>query len=601
MGRGRDGSGPPLARVMGMEPMVLDQAPARASTEFTRAPDGTIRLCSPQTLDAWPRVLTERLAQGAAHHPDRPFLAERQGEGWFTLTWTEGAARVFALAEALLGLGLSAERPIAILSPGSVGHGLLALAATHVGIPYSPLSPGWSLLAKDHQRLDFAFSLLTSGLIYVEDREAFDFALKAPAAKGIPVIDRQDLDRLCQTPVTSAVQAAHLAVDPDSCSRILFTSGSTGVPKGVINTHRMVASNALSISRTFPALQNAPELVSWLPWHHTSGANVILSTLLMNGGSLWIDDGKPLPAAMPRTLENLKGRAPVAYFSAPSGFDLLADGLEADPELAETFLSRLEFFFYSGASLPLPVAERMDRVTRRLIGRRVPFFSCYGSTEMGPFALAVNWPEIRSGLAGLPMPGAKIKLVPSGGLMEVRVSGPGTTPGYWRNPEATKAAFDDEGYYCSGDALAFIDPERPELGLLFDGRIGENFKLSTGTWVNVAGLREALLEAGKGAIREAVIVGEGKDRPGALIYIDPHLTETRQVLAGVLAEMEAKATGSSTCVTRLLILTTPPDAGSGELTDKGSIASRIFRKTRAADVARLFAEPDDPDVITARS
>lgn len=560
--------------------------------------EGALVLQAEEALAPRPRVLTERLVKGAKAHPGRVLLAERQGDGWASVGWSDGLDRVLGLAQALLDLGVTAERPLAILSAGSVGHGLLALAATHVGLAYSPMSPGWSLLASDHEKLDFALSLITPGLIYVEDRTAFAFALKAPRAQGIPVIDRNDLVGLAATPVTEAVARAHAAIRDEDCRSILFTSGSTGAPKGVINTHGMICSNVVAMAQTFPALRQAPELVSWLPWHHTSGANVILSTVILNGGSLYVDDGKPVPSAMPRTLENLRGISPVAYFSAPSGFGLLAGGLEADPELADSFFRRLEFFFYSGASLPAPVAERMDRVARRLAGRPVPFFSCYGSTEMSPFALAVSWPDIRSGLAGLPMPGVELKLAPVNGLQEARVRGAGITPGYWRNPEATASAFDADGFFCSGDAMCLVDQNDPSQGLLFDGRIGENFKLATGTWVNVAGLREALITRAGGLIRDAVIAGEGRDQPGALIYVDPAEADPRAALARILSAMASEGTGSSTYVARVLILDRLPDPASGEVTDKGSIASRLFLKTRAADVARLFSD-NDPDVITA--
>ena len=407
------------------------------------------------------------------------------------------------------------------------------------------------------------------------------------------------------TAATPRVDERHQAISPDDPRSILFTSGTTGAPKGVITTHRMTCANQQMFVQTFPEfVRTPPELLSWLPWHHTSGANSILGSVVYNHGTLWIDDGKPVEGpAMQETLRNLREIAPTAYFSAPSGFRLLGRALRNDAELRRRFYSRLSFFFYSGSAMPAPLAREMDEISIGETGRAVPFYSCYGSTESAPFATAVNWQGATGGMVGLPMPGVELKLSPVDGMTEARIKGPTVTPGYWRNPDATSKAFDEEGYYRFGDALAPAGDD-PSLGLLFDGRIGENFKLATGTWVNVAGLRDRLLTAAKGALADVVLAGEGRDEIGALLFPDMSRsgdqTRLHAEIEAALNEISTQATGSSTFIARALLMDTPPDPAAGEMTDKGAVSQRGVLRARKAFVDRLFDDPPPRDIIFAR-
>lgn len=577
-----------------------------------RRPDGSILLSNAEPLGRYPRVMTERLASGATECPDRVFLGERSSGQWRSITYAQAFAAVRSIGQSLLDRGLSGERPVAILSGGSIAHALLALGATHVGIPYCPVSPAYSLLAQDSSKLDHVLGLLNPGLVYVEDHEAFSGALERSAFSNFEVVAKTGLapgvtafDVLASTAATSRVDECHQAISPDDPRSILFTSGTTGAPKGVITTHRMTCANQQMFVQTFPEfVRTPPELLSWLPWHHTSGANSILGSVVYNHGTLWIDDGKPIEGpAMDETLRNLREIAPTAYFSAPSGLRLLGRALSNDAELRRRFYSRLSFFFYSGSAMPAPLAAEIDEISIGETGRAIPFYSCYGSTESAPFATAVNWQGATGGMVGLPMPGVELKLAPVDGLTEARIKGPTVTPGYWRNPDATSKAFDEEGYYCFGDAMAPAGDD-PSRGLLFDGRIGENFKLATGTWVNVAGLRDRLLTAAKGALADVVIAGEGRDEIGALLFPDMSRSgdpaRLRSEAEAALTEISAQATGSSTFVACALLMDTPPDPAAGEMTDKGAVSQRGVLRARREAVDSLFADPPPGDIIFPR-
>lgn len=586
------------------------------SVEIERSEDGSILMRNLQPLGPYPRVITERFSAALAACPDRIFLGERGENGaWHTITYAEADGKIRALGQALLESGLSRDRPLAILSAGSIAHALMALAASHVGIPYCPVSPAYSLLASNFEKLVHVIGVVRPGMIFVESYDDFAPAL-ARVSNGFSIVanratpeDVLSLAELAKTTPTARVDQAHRAIDPDDTRSILFTSGTTGKPKGVITTHRMTTANQQMFLQTFPEfVREAPVILSWLPWHHTSGANSILGSVLYNLGTLWIDNGRPVDGPpMQQTIRNLQDIAPTAYFTAPSGFRLLAKALRDDQTLRRRFFSRLSFFFYSGSAMPEALTREMDAISEAETGRPVPLYSCYGATETAPFALAVNGPGGSGRLVGLPMPGVTLKLAPidGGSLLEARLKGPSVTPGYWGDADATAQAFDDEGYYRYGDALAPLDPQDMTKGLVFDGRIGENFKLATGTWVNVTDLRDRLLTAARGCVADVVIAGEGQLEVGALIFPNSQSGSDAQSLRNgvraALCELSSAATGSSTFIARALLLSTPPDAAAGEMTDKGAVSQKAVLRNRADDIARLFAVPRHPDVIAPNS
>lgn len=589
----------------------------RTKVEIERRADGSILMRNREPLGPYPRLITERLAAARSECPTRIFLGERDENGaWRTISYAEAERKVRSLGQALLDSGLSRDRPLAILSAGSLSHALMALAASHVGIPYCPVSPAYSLVAESSEKLAHVIDVVRPGMVFVENYDEFAPALAQIDKTGLSVVANRavsatalSLTELADTPPTSQVDDAHRAVAPDDTRSILFTSGTTGRPKGVITTHRMTTANQQMFLQTFPEFgREPPVILSWLPWHHTSGANSILGSVLYNLGTLWIDSGRPVDGLpMQETIRNLKDVAPTAYFTAPSGFRLLAKALRDDPGLRRKFFSRLSFFFYSGAAMPEALADEIDAISEAETGRHVPFYSCYGATETAPFALAVNWPGSSGGLVGMPMPGITLKLAPldSENVLEARLKGPTVTPGYWRDEEATAQAFDEEGYYRYGDALAPVDSQDLSAGLEFAGRIGENFKLATGTWVNVAGLRDRLMTATKGCLIDAVIAGEGQLDVGALAFPNPNFDgdqhALRKQVGAALRELALGATGSSTFIARVLVLSTPPDAASGEITDKGAVSQKAVLRNRACDIARLFAEPRHPEVISSDS
>jgi feruloyl-CoA synthase len=483
-----------------------------------------------------------------------------------------------------------------------------------------PISVAYSLMSKDHARIKAIAELTRPGLVFADDAGPFAPALDA-LAPHVPnaLVQRGTcdgallLDQLLRTPPTHAVEDAHAGVGPDTIAKLLFTSGSTGVPKGVINTHRMLCSNQAMLQLIWPFLhQEPPVLVDWLPWSHTFGANHNLGLVLFNGGTLYIDDGKPAPPLFGRTLSALREVAPTVYFNVPAGFALLAPALESDPELAERFFSRLRFMFYAGAALPDAVAARLREIARRFADHDVPLTSSWGTTETAPAATSAHFPGSPTGCIGVPLPGVRVKLAPVGDKLEIRVSGPNVTPGYFRRPELTCDGFDDDGFYRSGDAVRLLDTSDPAKGLSFDGRITEDFKLLTGTWVTAGRLRLALLSAA-GVLSDAVICGQDSEYVAALAWLNQ--TEARKLcggedevelddprlrghLAQALAELNEGA-GSAARVERLLLLAEPPSLDAGEITDKGYINQRACLERRRADVARLYAAEPDPEVIAA--
>ncbi len=596
---------------------------------LTRRADGALLVRSVEALRPYPTCLTDRLTHWAGTAPQRVFLAKRGPDGaWRKITYAQTLDAVRRLGQALLDRGLSADRPLVILSGNDIEHALLALAALHVGIPHAPISPPYSLVSSDFGKLRHVIGLLTPGLVFAADGQRFGRAIDAaiPAdvelvVSGNPPVHRATLgfDDLMATVATGSVDEAHASIAPEAPAKILFTSGSTGMPKGVINTQRMIAANQQMIAQVLAVLaEGPPVLVDWLPWHHTFGGNHNVGIALYNGGTLYIDDGKPMPGAVEETVRNLREVAPTVYFNVPKGYEELLPFLRAEPALRRHFFSRLKLLFYAGAGLSQHVWDELQRIAVETCGERITMVTGLGATETAPMAINATWQTERPGMIGIPVPGVEIKLAPVGEKLEVRVRGPSVTPGYWRQQALTDAAFDGEGFYRMGDAVRFVDPDDVCKGFIFDGRIGEDFKLATGTWVSVGPLRVAVITALAPLARDVVIAGHDRDDVGILVVPDlaacrAHVGAAPDVpaedvlvhptlraeLARRLAALAARATGSANRVARAMLLVEPPSLDANEITDKGSINQRAVLARRAALVDELYATPSSPRVILA--
>jgi feruloyl-CoA synthase len=616
-----------------------EQAPLRpvrlgpASVEVERKPDGTILLRSPRALDPYPEKLTERLAHWGEAAPERIFLAQRDRTGaWRSATYGAAFASVRAIAAALLERELSPERPIAILSGNDIEHALLGLAAMHVGVPYAPISVPYSLVSRDFKKLKAIIEILTPGLVFAADGAAFAPAIATTVPQNVevavtanPASDRPmtPFTEFLDARPTAAVEAAHAKVGPGTVAKILFTSGSTGQPKGVINTQQMLCANQAMIRGGLAFLGDGepPVLVDWLPWNHTYGSNHNFGLVLDGGGSLYIDEGKPMPGAIEATARNLRDIAPTIYFNVPKGFEMLLPHLSEDRALRERFFSRLKLMFYAGAGLSQHVHDAFQELAVKTVGERIMFLTSLGSTETAPAALACSWESEQIGNIGLPLPGLELKLVPNEGKLETRMRGPNITPGYWRAPALTAAAFDEEGFYKIGDALKFADAAEPAKGLLFDGRIAEDFKLATGTWVSVGPLRMAFITQCAPLVRDVVLAGPDRDELAALIIPDveacrkraPELPpgaaaavvlahpQVRKAFEQFLGALSDPRRGTSARIGRAILLAEPPSLDVGEVTDKGSINQRAVLAHRAALVEELYADPPSANVIVAPS
>ncbi len=583
-----------------------------------RRADGTTLLTSRATLGRWERSIPAVLRARAQAHPDRPLAAERdRDDRWVTVSYGEARRQADALAQALLDRGLGPDRPLMILSGNSLAHLLVTLAAYTARVPVMPISVAYSLMSDNHERIRAIAELTKPGLVFAEDAPPFSDALDA-LDHGVDRVliatgSRRGAERLgdlVQTVAASAVDAAVDAIGPDTVAKLLFTSGSTGVPKGVTNTQRMLCANQAMIRHSWPFLADEPPVVvDWLPWSHTFGGNHNLNLVLFNGGTLYIDEGRPAPPLFGRTLSALAQIPPTIYFNVPAGYGLLAPALEQDPDFARRFFSRLRFMFYAGAALPEGLAVRLRKLAERA-DHEVPLTSSWGTTETSPAATSAHFADAKIGCIGVPLPGVKIKLAAVDDKLEVRVSGPNVTPGYFGRPDLTEAAFDEEGFYRSGDAVKLGQGDDPNQGLVFDGRIAEDFKLLTGTWVTVGALRLELLSATQ-VLTDAVLCGEDGDYVAALAWVnqaearklfhtdgdvaldDPRLA---QHLARSLAHL-AEGRGSAARVARLLLLADPPSLDAGEITDKGYINQRACRRWRTAEIARLYAPEPSPDII----
>ena len=607
------------------DPSVILETRADGSRRMRSAivlPPSSLR-CSGEWLERWARET-----------PDTVFLAERGADGeWVRVGYGRALARVRAIANWLLGQKLSAERPVVVLSDNGIEHALLMLACLHIGVPHCAVSPGNSLMSKDFAKLRANIELIRPGVIFADPVERFIPALEAVrglhdgvvvaggASKPQPgTLAFSDVERVGAdaTANYAAVQRAFAAVTPDTIAKFLFTSGSVGTPKAVITTQRMMCSNQEANALIWPFMaQQKPVIVDWLPWSHVFGGNYTFNKVLCWGGSFYIDGGKPAPALLGKTVQNLTDIAPTQYFSVPRAYDMLVPLLRDNAALRRNFFSRLQIIFYAGAALPQHLWEELDRLARMELGEPVTLLSSWGSTETAPAATDCHFQAVRSGVIGVPIPGTEIKLVPVADKLEVRVKGPNVFPGYWKQPILTREAFDEDGFYIIGDAVEFVDADKPEQGLLFDGRVAEDFKLLTGTWVHVGSLRVAGLDALSPVAQDIVVTGHDRDEIGFLVF--PNLAECRR-LAGLgddaatdqvlghpmvkerlregLVRMKRAGGGSSTYPSRLLLMAEAPSTEAGEITDKGYINQRAVLTRRADLVVHLYSDVPDSGVMT---
>jgi feruloyl-CoA synthase len=593
----------------------------------TSRADGTLVMHSRRTLDPFDPNLARLFRRAVERHPGRLYLAERAPDGsWAAVTYQTARRQVDAVAQALLDRGLADARPVMILSGNAIEHALLMLACFTAAIPIAPVSVAYSLQSRDYAQLRHIAQLLTPGLVYVADTELFAAALGAldgsqwevvAGRNGANLKNVTPFATLAQTRPTAAIDDAVHAIGADTIAKFLFTSGSTGVPKAVINTHGMLASNQQALAQIWPFLEEDDlVLVDWLPWNHTFGGNNNFNLILRQAGTLYIDGGKPTPALIAESVRNLAAVSPTVYYNVPAGYAALLPFLESDSALARSFFARLRVIFYAAAALPQNLWDRLETLATRVTGCRVPMTSAWGATETAPMAAAAHFMVEHAGVMGVPVPGTVLKLVPNGAKLEVRVRGPNVTPGYWRRPDLTRECFDQEGYYRIGDAVRLLDPADPAKGLVFDGRIAEDFKLMSGTWVHVGALRVGVVSACAPVIADVLVAGENRAGVGLLVWLNPggraqstagndqlspgewgRDPQLREQLRRALENWNAAHPGASQRVARLLLLEGGPSIDAGEITDKGYINQRRALEHRVTEVERLFADPPGPEVI----
>jgi feruloyl-CoA synthase len=596
--------------------------------DVIRHDDGVIVIKSRIPLQAYEPHLAAPLARWAKEAPARTWLAQRAGpeRQWRKLSYAEAKRAADGLTQGLLNLKLDG-RPVAILSGNSIEHALLTMAAMQARLPAAPVSPAYSLMSHDHLKLKYLFGLVKPGVVMVQDGPTFEKALRALDLDGITVIHvarpcegipSVSFADLAATPVTSEVEESIAQITPDTVGKLLFTSGSTGMPKAVINTQRMMCANAAMMMQTRPRGPDAPNstVLDWMPWNHTMGGNALFNPLLIEGGTLYIDDGRPMPGMFDETIKNLREVSPTYYANVPAGYAALAAAMEKDDALCRSFFKDLGIMAYGGARLPDDLYERMQTLAVKTTGERIVFYTGWGSTETAPTSTGTYWNTERVGLIGLPFPGVELKMVPTGDKYELRLRGVNVMPGYLGQPELTKKAFDDEGFYCIGDAGVFVDPKDPTQGIIFAGRVVEDFKLTTGTFVHVGSLRTDAIAAATPAIHDALVAGQDRDYVGLLAW--PNLHACRQLVGNVDATFEDVVQhpavidcvrrglqahnkdcegASSRRIGRAMLMAEPPSIDGHELTDKGYINQRAGLERRAALVERLYADTPDSDVI----
>lgn len=617
----------PMIAEPGLRPVRMGDT----RVSMSKKDNGTIYIRSTETPDDYPRAITDKLDHWAQQTPDHLFLADRDKTGgWQKRSFLETRSEVRNLAQYLIEQDLSEDRPVLILSGNSLEHGLLALASMYAGIPYAPVSPAYSLVSSDFAKLRHICDLLNPGLIFVDDGAKYAKALAAVMPKDARLLvlenplsqyDCDVFNDVRQTTPTDAVDAANGKITEDTIAKFLFTSGSTGMPKAVINTQRMLCFNQMMLRHALAFLQDEPPvMVDWLPWNHTAGGNHNFGIALYNGGSFYIDQGKPTPDGIHETVRNLCEVSPNIYFNVPKGYEALVHHLRENKTLREMFFAKLKLMQYAGAGLSQYVWDNLEKIAEDTVGEKIVIVTGYGSTETAPFAFTTTWAVDQAGSVGLPAVGLDIKLVPNAEKLEVRLKGPSITPGYWKQPDKTSESFDDEGYYLIGDALKFVDPDNIERGFLFDGRVCEDFKLSTGTWVHVAAIRTAIAQTFAPYVRDAVLTGLNEGYVGALIFADftackklcpdlPANASERDIATHpavqahfqkCLNELATKSTGSSNFVARAILLESSPELDAHEVTDKGSINQRAVLTKRADKVAELYTDPSPAGVMIAK-
>ncbi len=585
--------------------------------------DGIKVLRSTEALEAYPERLTDCLERWAAEVPERTFVAKRaklpdgRTGDWRRITYAGMLARAQAVGQALIDRGLSVERPVVILSDNDLEHLTLVMGALWVGVPHATISSAYSVVAQDYGKLQYILDKLNPGLVFACDGAAYARAIDCCVGADTEVVLAEGeiagrkttrFEALLDTVPGAAAAAAHAKVNADTIAKFMFTSGSTKHPKGVVVTQRMWCANQQMLRQSMAFLaEEPPVLVDWLPWNHTFGGNHNVGITLYNGGTMYIDDGKPTPKGIAETLRNLREISPTVYFNVPKGFDEIASAMNADATLRESLFKRVAAFMCGGAGISQATWNLIDQHAEATVGERIRVIGGLGMTETAPSCTFVLGTDARAGFIGLPCPGVEVKLVPLDGKTEVRFRGPNVMPGYWRDEENTAKAFDDEGYYCTGDAVKWVDEHDHNKGLMFDGRIAEDFKLSTATFVSVGPLKASIVSQGAPLVQDTVITGLNRDEVGALVF--PRMEECRH-LAGLaesatveevlthprvvdffqtLADkLWAQGTGSANRIARLHVLREPPSIDKGEITDKGSINQRNVLTHRAAVVDALY-------------
>ncbi|MBD8571710.1 MULTISPECIES: feruloyl-CoA synthase [Pseudomonas syringae group] len=589
---------------------------------------GVLHMRSLEPLAELPRRLLDRLVHWADVRPQQTFVAARDSlGGWRTVSYAEMLDSVRAIAQSLLKYELSAEKPLALLSGNDIEHLQIALGAMYAGIPYCPVSPAYSVLSQDYAKLRHVCGVLQPGLVFVSDAAPFQRAIDAVIPADTPVItvrgqlagrSQVRFDSLLVQPGGAEAEAAFDATGPDSIAKFLFTSGSTKLPKAVVTTQRMLCANQQMLLQTFPVFgEEPPVLVDWLPWNHTFGGSHNVGIVLYNGGTFYLDNGKPTVQGFAETLRNLKEISPTAYLTVPKGWEELVNALEQDAELRDRFFSRMKLFFFAAAGLSQSIWDRLDRVAELHCGERIRMMAGLGMTEAAPSCTFTTGPLSMAGYIGLPAPGCEVRLVPVDGKLEGRFRGPHIMPGYWRSPQQTAEVFDEDGFYCSGDAIKLADPTAPELGLMFDGRLAEDFKLSSGVFVSVGPMRNRAVLDGSPYVQDVVIAAPDRECLGALVF--PRLHDCRQLselsadasdaevltsapvrqwFSDWLARLNRDATGNASRLEWISLLVEPASIDRGEITDKGSINQRAVLQWRAAIVDALY-RGEEPDVLRA--